>query len=125
MSLDFMNTFLEHLKDELAYQGMTQKQLADKTGISVNTIRGWFSKDLSPDVFSAVKIANALNVSAEYLLTGKEKKHELSHEQIKWLNLYNTLSEHEKKLAYAVISAITNCYENEISPDGENYIITT
>ena len=66
-----MNIFLEHLKDELNYQDLTQKELAEKTGISVNTIRGWFSKDLVPDVFNAVKIAQALNLSVEYLVTGK------------------------------------------------------
>ena len=67
-----MNTFLENLKDELSYQGLTQKELSEKTGISVNTIRGWFSKDLVPDVFNAVKIAQALNLSVEYLATGKD-----------------------------------------------------
>ena len=66
-----MNVFLEHLKDELSYQDITQKELAEKTGISVNTIRGWFSKDLVPDVFNAVKIAQALNLSVEYLVTGQ------------------------------------------------------
>ncbi len=42
------------------------------TNISVNTIRGWFSKDLTPDVFNAVKIAKALNVTVEYLVTGEQ-----------------------------------------------------
>ena len=65
-----MNIFLERLKDELSYQSLTQKELAEKTGISVNTIRGWFSKDLVPDVFNAVKVAQALNTTVEYLVTG-------------------------------------------------------
>lgn len=68
-----MNIFLEHLKDELTYQGLSQKELSEKTGISVNTIRGWFSKDLVPDVFNAFKIAKALNKSVEYLITGKDE----------------------------------------------------
>lgn len=67
-----MNIFLERLKDELSYKGFTQKELAEKTGISVNTIRGWFSKDLVPDVFNAVKIAQALGTTVEYLVTGKQ-----------------------------------------------------
>ena len=67
-----MNIFLENLKDELSYQDLTQKELAERTGISVNTIRGWFSKDLVPDVFNAVKIAQTLNVSVEYLATGTD-----------------------------------------------------
>ena len=66
-----MNIFLERLKDELSYQGLTQKELAEKTDISVNTIRGWFSKDLVPDVFNAVKVAKALNTTVEYLVTGE------------------------------------------------------
>ena len=66
-----MNIFLERLKDEISYQGLTQKELAERTEISVNTIRGWFSKDLVPDVFNAVKVAKALNTSVEYLVTGE------------------------------------------------------
>lgn len=66
-----MNIFLERIKDELSYQGFTQKELAELTGISVNTIRGWFSKDLVPDVFNAVKVAKALNTTVEYLVTGE------------------------------------------------------
>ena len=66
-----MNIFLERLKDELSYQGLTQKELSERTEISVNTIRGWFSKDLVPDVFNAVKVAKALNTTVEYLVTGE------------------------------------------------------
>ena len=66
-----MNIFLERLKDELSYQCLTQKELSEKTDISVNTIRGWFSKDLVPDVFNAVKVAKALNTTVEYLVTGE------------------------------------------------------
>ena len=67
-----MKIFLENLKTELHNKSITQKELAEKTGISVNTIRGWFSKDLTPDVFNAVKIASTLNTSVEFLVTGKE-----------------------------------------------------
>lgn len=66
-----MNIFLERLKDEISYQGLTQKELAERTEISVNTIRGWFSKDLVPDVFNAVKVAKVLNTTVEYLVTGE------------------------------------------------------
>ena len=68
-----MNDFLENLKSELKYQDLTQKELAQKSGISINTIRGWFSKNLAPDVFNAFKVAKALNVSVEYLVTGKDE----------------------------------------------------
>nr|DAQ89147.1 MAG TPA: Helix-turn-helix XRE-family like protein [Caudoviricetes sp.] len=88
-----MNIFLENLKKELHNKKLTQKELAEKTGISVNTIRGWFSKDLTPDVFSAVKIASVLDTTAEFLATGKNSdtndsaKKELSALKAKLLEL--------------------------------------
>lgn len=66
-----MNVFLERVKQLQASQNITQKELSDKTDISINTIRGWFSKDVNPDVFYAVKIAKALNTTVEYLVTGE------------------------------------------------------
>ena len=60
----------ENIKKYRKQAGLTQKELAEKTGISVNTIRGWFSKDLVPDVFNAVKVAQALNTTVEYLVNG-------------------------------------------------------
>ena len=67
-----MNIFLENLKNELTKNQITQKELAEKINISVNTVRGWFSKDLTPDVYTALKIAKALNTTVEYLVTGKD-----------------------------------------------------
>lgn len=67
-----MNDFLERVKEMQVSKNLTQIDLAEKSGISLYTIRGWFSKDLKPDVFSAVKIAQALGTSVEYLATGKD-----------------------------------------------------
>lgn len=116
-----MNTFLEHLKDELIYQGLTQKELSEKTGISVNTIRGWFSKDFTPDIFAAVKIAKALNVSTEYLIYGKSQQNELTHEDKTLLNDFHLLSAENKQLLKAIIASM-NKISSEISPDGNNYV---
>lgn len=66
-----MTPFLENLKERLRSKNMTQKELAEKTGISVNTIRGWFSKDFTPDVLTAQKIAEVLDTTIDYLVTGK------------------------------------------------------
>lgn len=67
-----MNDFLKNLKAKLDEKGITQKELAEKTNISVNTIRGWFSKDFIPDVAVSTKIAKALDTTTEYLVTGKQ-----------------------------------------------------
>lgn len=63
--------FLENVKSKMNYSGLTQKELSEKTGISINTIRGWFSKDLIPDVYNAYRIAKVLNTTVEFLVTGE------------------------------------------------------
>ena len=65
--------FRENLKDELTYQDITVKELSDRTGISKHTIDHYLTKNGSqPQVELAVKIAQALNVSVEFLVLGKD-----------------------------------------------------
>ena len=65
--------FRENLKDELKYRGMIVKELADKSGIPKGTIDHYLAeKCTAPIAENAVKIAQALGVSVEYLVTGKE-----------------------------------------------------
>ena len=65
--------FRENLKEELTYQDIKVKELAEKTGISKHTLDHYLTKNGSqPQVELAVKIAQALNVSVEYLVLGAE-----------------------------------------------------
>ena len=64
--------FKENLKDELKYQGMIVKELADKSGVPKGTIDHYLAeKYTAPIAENAVKIAQALGVTVEYLVTGK------------------------------------------------------
>lgn len=65
--------FKDNLKDELIYNDMQTKELAAKTGISLNTLNHYLVQNgTSPSAENAVKIARALGVSVEYLVTGRE-----------------------------------------------------
>lgn len=65
--------FKENLKTELSFQDMIVKELAEKSGVSKHTIDNYLTGHNSiPKADIAVKIANALNVSVEYLVTGKK-----------------------------------------------------
>ncbi len=67
-------SFKDNLKSELTYQGLLVKELAAKTGISRRTLDNYLREKSSlPPVDVAVKIAEALNVSVEFLVTGKER----------------------------------------------------
>jgi transcriptional regulator with XRE-family HTH domain len=68
--------FRENLKSALVYQGMLVKELCAKTNINKHTISNYLStNNYMPSAENAVKIAHALGVSVEYLVTG----HEICH----------------------------------------------
>ena len=65
-------SFRDNLKAELEYQDIQLKELAASTGISKNTLGNYLTGHNSiPNADSAVKIAKALGVTVEYLVSGK------------------------------------------------------
>ncbi len=67
-------TFRENLREELDYQDMTVKELSAETGIPKPTLDCYLSaRQVIPPADIAVRIAEALNVSVEYLVTGEKK----------------------------------------------------
>jgi len=67
--------FRENLKAELAYRDILVKELAVLSGISRRTIDNYLREDGSmPSVESAVRIAEALGVTVEYLVVGRERR---------------------------------------------------
>ncbi|MDR2543675.1 MAG: helix-turn-helix domain-containing protein [Treponema sp.] len=67
---DNASVFWEIVRKEIKSQNTTQEWVAQKSGISFNTFQGWMSKGLFPRVNEAVRIANSLNTSVEYLING-------------------------------------------------------
>ncbi|MCL2444172.1 MAG: helix-turn-helix domain-containing protein [Treponema sp.] len=65
--------FRENLKAELSYSGMLVKELAAQTGLKKHTIDNYLSvRGRMPAADVAVRIARALGVSVEYLVSGDE-----------------------------------------------------
>ena len=64
--------FAENLRAELDYQDIQIKELSQKTGISKHTLDKYlFGTKAQPGIENALKIAQALGVSVEYLVEGK------------------------------------------------------
>jgi len=83
--------FKENLKSELAYQGMPVKQLSELSGVNKRTIDSYLRfNGKTPSVENAVKIARALCVSVEYLVTGT------GNPESKQENLEKNNSKHSK-----------------------------
>ena len=68
-------SFRENLKSELSFQGILVKELSAKTGIKKRTLDNYLrEKGSIPPADFAVKIASALDVTVEFLVTGRDRK---------------------------------------------------
>ncbi|MDR0494203.1 MAG: helix-turn-helix transcriptional regulator [Treponema sp.] len=70
-------TFRKALRDELDFQGLTVKELAAKSAIAKGALDSYLGKQASiPPADTAVRIANTLGVTVEYLINGQNNEHE-------------------------------------------------
>ena len=89
--------FKDRLREEMEYKGIIGKELAAKVGISYSTFLSYIdSRGVLPNVETAVKIANVLGVSVEYLVTGNKDSKPNSPEEIP-VNNFRNLSESNKQ----------------------------
>lgn len=65
------SSFKDRLIDELEYQGISKKYFAEKAGISINTLNMYLYRNSIPAADVAVKMAEILNTTVEYLVTGR------------------------------------------------------
>ncbi|MDR0474237.1 MAG: helix-turn-helix domain-containing protein [Treponema sp.] len=98
--------FKSNLRTELDYVGLTVKELSAKTGIAKGTLDCYLGARASmPPADIAVKIAAALGVSVEYLITGQEtkKKNKLIDHNIRSIiNLLVELNEKDIEIIIAL-----------------------
>ena len=101
--------FAENLRSEMDFQDMQIKELALKTGISKNTLEKYLSgQKAQPGVENAFKIAQVLNVSIEYLVTGKSgSTSRLPTEYESLLNKYQKLNPFNKKTIIDLLDSIS------------------
>ena len=103
--------FKENLKSELQYKNLTVRELADKSGVNKQTIDNYLSTHNSmPSADAAVKIARVLEVSVEYLVTGKDSSpasvSRYAPEVRKIADQAQAMSPYERRLVSALIKAM-------------------
>lgn len=78
----------ERIKEKQLEYGYKQKEIIEKTGISKAAISNYVNGNRIPDTESALKLSNVLNISMEWLLTGKTTNENLSLEEQLLLDAY-------------------------------------
>ncbi len=70
--IDMNILFAERLKEFMAEEGLTQTELAKRTGIKQNTISAWLLKKKEPCLTSLWAIADYFQTDIDYLI-GRKK----------------------------------------------------
>ena len=104
-------SFAENVRAELEYQDIQVKELAQKTGISKNTLDKYLSgRKSEPGVENAVKIARVLGVSVEYLVCNSEnqktKTQIYDKEEQMILREYNSLNNFNKQTIQDLLKSL-------------------
>ena len=93
MSMDAVS-FWNRVKQLIKSNNTTQRGLSETIGLSARTLEIKIGRKSAPDVFEAYKIAQALGVSVEYLVTGSDTnpaEQELKELKEKLKNLSSSL----------------------------------
>lgn len=114
--------FNTRLKEEIEFADIRYKELAEKSGVPERALYNYVAtKNPSmPPADVAVKIANALGVSVEYLVTGKSNElqdlqTDLSkfHKYANLIDKIDLLSEKQIKMIRIIISEFAD-WETEV-----------
>ena len=114
------SSFKDRINDELEYQDISKKDFAERTGISINTLNMYLYRGSIPAADVAVRMAQALNTTTEYLVTGADsttppsKSSTKSDWQKKEINhILASLTQHQ--LTHFL--EIARAYKNGVSPE--------
>lgn len=98
-----METFNERFERLVKSAHLQKKDIAEKAGVSANGISTWKITGTIPRADIAIRIAQILNVSVEYLIIGElptiDNKNSLAYKVA-------ALSEDNQKIIAAVVSAL-------------------
>lgn len=95
----------------MTFQDIKVKELAFRTGISQRTLEGYLGARASiPPADIAVKIAQVLGVSVEYLILGDSKKNEEFEQQEfkKIFALYHRLNHFNRKTVDDILQSLVS-----------------
>lgn len=96
-------TFGERLEKCIRDSEYTQKELAEKIGVTPVRLNYWVKDKRQPDVPFIRALANALGVSADYLIGNESPSAPtFSAEAMKLAQIYDSLDSHSQRVVYTV-----------------------
>ena len=112
-------SFIDNLKEAMFIANITTKELAAKTGIKEGTISNYLkNKGSLPNIKAGTDLANALNVSVNFLVYGydedkvKSSSNTVSLKYLKYSRTINQLDSLSKEFQSAVILMVDALSKN-------------
>ena len=96
-------------------KGVRQTDLANITGKSSASVSDWVNKRITPRADDALKIAELLGVSVNYLLTGEYEDNELSPREKELLSVCSILKEDKFDIVLQTARLMRKDMEQELS----------
>jgi hypothetical protein len=97
--------FWDRVKGEIKTQNTTQEWIAKKAGIVPGTIKQQIHHNRLPDIIQGQKIAEALETTVEYLVTGKPPAN-MPEDILSIVNAAKKLNSEGKKAALGAIQGL-------------------
>lgn len=82
-----MTLFYERLRTLLKDKGLTGKEFSEEMGVTTAKAGRWLTGVTDPNFEELIQICEFFKVSADYMLTGKLSRYELSENDIKFMAL--------------------------------------
>ena len=98
-------TINERMFEIMKQKNIKNKELAECLGVNQTVISAWKKRGNSPPAENIVQICKLLNISYEYLLTGKEKE-ALTKQETELINNFRLLEPEEKEMIIKKIERI-------------------
>ena len=107
-------TISERIFYLLETKNLKKADLSKATGIKSNTISDWETKKTNPQSDKIARICDFLEVSCDYLLTGKESTpHYLTVNEKRMLSIFKELSEREQLLEITSLERLLTLTQSE------------
>jgi len=109
----FFMKFGEKITKLKKLKNLSQVALAETTGISRDAISKYERGDSMPSVDYAKRIADALGVSLDYLVSDNDKEDILDNDAVKRIKEIQALPDSEKDKIYSVVDALIRDYKTK------------
>lgn len=96
---------LKNLKLLRQERGMSQKQLADRIGVSQQSVNKYENHNVEPDIETLIRIADCFGTSVDFLIGHTEARAHAADAERELLFLFRALPE-EKRRAFLTLLGI-------------------